>query len=199
MWQQARLRREVKWWTDAANGPESRLTEARRTMAPPMPEPPEAASRPAHAAAPFQALHGATETFPAPMAASLRMPAAAMAPAVPETPVAPARPTELVGMGDAQVPARELSVEELIDLEQQADFFVVLGQDEAAIDLLMEHVRSSGGASPMPYLKLLEIYRRRGDRPPTSASASASTSASTAMRRTGSRPRPAARWRTTPR
>ncbi len=61
-------------------------------------------------------------------------------------------------------PRRELSVEELIDLEQQADFFVVLGQDDAAIDLLMGHVRSSGGASPLPYLKLLEIYRRRGDR-----------------------------------
>jgi hypothetical protein len=27
----------------------------------------------------------------------------------------------------------------------------------------MGHVRSSGGASPLPYLKLLEIYRRRGD------------------------------------
>ena len=60
---------------------------------------------------------------------------------------------------------RPLAVEELIDLEQQADFFLVLGQDEAAIDLLMTHVRSSGGESPMPYLKLLEIYRRRGDAP----------------------------------
>jgi hypothetical protein len=58
---------------------------------------------------------------------------------------------------------RELSVEELIDLEQQADFFVVLGQDDAAVDLLMGHVRSSGGVSPLPYLKLLEIYRRRGE------------------------------------
>jgi pilus assembly protein FimV len=58
---------------------------------------------------------------------------------------------------------RELSVEELIDLEQQAEFFVVLGQDEAAIELLMSHVRSDGGNSPLPYLKLLEIYRRRGD------------------------------------
>lgn len=60
-------------------------------------------------------------------------------------------------------PARELSVEELIDLEQQAEFFVVLGQDEAAIELLMSHVRSDGGISPLPYLKLLEIYRRRGE------------------------------------
>ncbi|CAN5657610.1 hypothetical protein BH11PSE8_BH11PSE8_47070 [soil metagenome] len=60
-------------------------------------------------------------------------------------------------------PAHELSVEELMDLEQQAEFFIVLGQDEAAIDLLMSHVRSSGGNSPLPYLKLLEVYRRRGD------------------------------------
>ena len=72
----------------------------------------------------------------------------------PVAPVVPAIPE----------PTRELSVEELIDLEQQAEFFIVLGQDEAAIDLLMSHVRGSGGISPLPYLKLLKIYRRRGDR-----------------------------------
>lgn len=60
--------------------------------------------------------------------------------------------------------AREVSVEELIDLEQQVDFFLVLGQDEAAIDLLASHVDSSAGTSPLPYLKLLEIYQRRGAR-----------------------------------
>jgi len=75
-----------------------------------------------------------------------------------ETPPAPT-----VVLADPPVLRRELSVEELIDLEQQADFFVVLGQDDAAIDLLMGHVRSSGGVSPLPYLKLLEIYRRRGE------------------------------------
>lgn len=63
----------------------------------------------------------------------------------------------------AAEPTRELSVEELIDLEQQAEFFVVLGQDEAAIELLMSHVRNDGGISPLPYLKLLEIYKRRGE------------------------------------
>ena len=62
--------------------------------------------------------------------------------------------------------ARDVSIEELIDLEQQADFFVVLGQDEAAIDLLMQHLRDTGGGSPLPYLKLLEIHHRRGDRLP---------------------------------
>lgn len=79
-------------------------------------------------------------------------------------PLAPAPAPAPVAIAEPPTLRRELSVEELIDLEQQADFFVVLGQDEAAIDLLMGHVRSSGGASPLPYLKLLEIYRRRGDR-----------------------------------
>jgi hypothetical protein len=58
---------------------------------------------------------------------------------------------------------RDVTIEELIDLEQQAEFFIVLGQDESAIDLLAEHLRSTGGGSPLPYLKLLEIHRRRND------------------------------------
>ncbi len=56
-----------------------------------------------------------------------------------------------------------LSAEELIDLDQQVEFFIALGKEESAIDLLMSHVRSSGGRSPMPYVRLLEIYRRRDD------------------------------------
>lgn len=53
-------------------------------------------------------------------------------------------------------------VEELIDLEQQVDFFQVLGQDEAAIELLNARV-DAGAASPLPYLKLMEILQRHGD------------------------------------
>ena len=59
---------------------------------------------------------------------------------------------------------RAMSVDEQIDLEQQADFFIALGHDDAAIDLLMAHMRSTGGASPLPFLKLLEIHRRRDQR-----------------------------------
>ncbi|MBI5258582.1 MAG: hypothetical protein HY855_18905 [Burkholderiales bacterium] len=67
------------------------------------------------------------------------------------------------GWTNTSPPPRPVSIEELIDLEQQAEFFVVLGQDESAIDLLVGHLRDTGGTSPLPYLKLLEIYRRRGD------------------------------------
>jgi hypothetical protein len=86
-------------------------------------------------------------------------PAAAAFVSAPDTLPLPAHAAEPA----SKAPRRELSVEELIDLEQQAEFFVVLGQDEAAIDLLMGHLRSTGGSSPLPYLKLLEIYRRQGD------------------------------------
>jgi len=59
---------------------------------------------------------------------------------------------------------RAVTVDEQIDLEQQADFFIALGHDESAVDLLMAHLRSTGGGTPLPFLKLLEIHRRRGDR-----------------------------------
>jgi pilus assembly protein FimV len=81
-------------------------------------------------------------------------------------PIPPTQRTEALpggGRGEEDAP-RDVSIEELIDLEQQADFFIVLGQYEAAIDLLVEHVRTTGGGSPLPYLKLLEIHHKRDDR-----------------------------------
>ncbi len=59
---------------------------------------------------------------------------------------------------------REVSMDDQIDLEQQADFFLALGQDDEAVDLLLTHLRRTGGTSPMPFLKLLEIHRQRGER-----------------------------------
>lgn len=58
----------------------------------------------------------------------------------------------------------EVSVEELIDLEQQVDFFLVLGQDDAAIELLSDRLGQRAEASGLPYLQLLELHQRRGDR-----------------------------------
>lgn len=66
------------------------------------------------------------------------------------------------GSGFGEAP-RDVTIEELIDVDQQAEFFLALGQDQSAIDVLVSHLRSTGGASPLTYLKLLEIYRRVGD------------------------------------
>ncbi len=104
-------------------------------------------------------------------------PGAAVAPLTQQATAVPPAPLPAVAMAQAgdpeplpgpapAEPRRPMTAEELIDLEQQVEFFVVLGQDDAAIDLLMGHVRSTGGVSPLPYLKLLEIYRRRNEQEP---------------------------------
>jgi hypothetical protein len=59
-------------------------------------------------------------------------------------------------------PAR--GVDELIDLEQEVEFFVLLGDEHAAIDLLEAHLGGNGGGSPLPYLHLLQMHRGQQDR-----------------------------------
>jgi hypothetical protein len=100
--------------------------------------------------------HGRLSSSGVPLAEPLRV--------VAPPPVAAAPPEFVEPTAPAREPQRDLSVDDQIDLEQQADFFIVLGQEEAAIDLLLSNLRGTGGTSPMPYLKLLEIHRRRGER-----------------------------------
>lgn len=76
-------------------------------------------------------------------------------------PVAPPAPRPSVVLAE---PLKAVSVEELIDLEQQAEFFIVLGQDDAAVELLEAHLGGHTQEIPWPYLKLMEIYRRLGRR-----------------------------------
>jgi hypothetical protein len=135
-------RRQHEWWRDAVAG--------QSDVAPPVAADPWSDST----AAPAQSLE-------APRAL---LPSLAPQPAVVHVapPLAPAIPVATV-KGEDVASKRELSVEEHIDLEQQAEFFLVLGQEDAAIDLLLTHLRSTGGASPVPYLKLMRIYRARGD------------------------------------
>jgi pilus assembly protein FimV len=98
----------------------------------------------------------------------------AVAPADPEGPEAPdERPadgeserTRLMAPAElaASEPLPTVSAEESLELEQQVEFLTVLGQEDAAANLLMEHLRKTGGTFPMPFLKLMDIHRRRGDR-----------------------------------
>ena len=139
-WRQSRSRGAAQWWA-----PPPAAAPAKRTS-PPVPPPESVTPTTMSGVAPA---YEVSTLDPSTLSAAdlpMTMPAAALRPAAPGTEA-----------------ARELSVEELIDLEQQAEFFVVLGQDEAAIELLMSHVRNDAGISPLPYLKLLEIYRRRGE------------------------------------
>ena len=54
---------------------------------------------------------------------------------------------------------RMVKAEELVDIQQQADFFMSLGQTEQAIDVLESHIRTNVETSALVWLDLLAIYR----------------------------------------
>jgi len=57
----------------------------------------------------------------------------------------------------------ELTVaDDLLDLQQQVDFLQLLGQHEAAADLLATRL-ARGNAGAMPYLMLMELCQQRGE------------------------------------
>ena len=66
--------------------------------------------------------------------------------------------------GDSLSPSRRgVKAEELLDIQQQADFFVSLGQHDQAITVLRSYIGQSkdgdvADASPLAYLDLLRLY-----------------------------------------
>ncbi len=161
--------RQRGWQAAAAPaaGPASELTPSKLPTAP-IPFVTSELKLPGSAAARTRPLHAwpapaPVDTLPPPLPATRTVAVPPpQADLDPEAPMQRTEPLPPQGTIDAAA-ARDVSIEELIDLEQQAEFFVVLGQDDAAIDLLVEHLRNTGGGSPLPYLKLLEIYHRRGE------------------------------------
>jgi tetratricopeptide (TPR) repeat protein len=59
---------------------------------------------------------------------------------------------------------RSVDAEELFDVQQQADFFMSLGQYEQAIEVLQNHISDNVETSALAYLDLLDIYVRLGRR-----------------------------------
>ncbi len=58
--------------------------------------------------------------------------------------------------------SKYVTAEDLIDISQQADFFVSLGQHDQAIELLNEHIEGDTETSPLPYFDLLGLYHGQG-------------------------------------
>lgn len=59
--------------------------------------------------------------------------------------------------------SRAVNTEELFDIQQQADFFVSLGQFEQAITVLRNHILENPDTSALAYLDLFEIYHQLGN------------------------------------
>lgn len=54
--------------------------------------------------------------------------------------------------------SRSVATEELFDVQQQADFFVSLGENEQAIQVLKNHLAESQEPSALAYLDLFKLY-----------------------------------------
>lgn len=59
-------------------------------------------------------------------------------------------------------PSRAVKAEELFDVQQQADFFVSLGQTEQAVEVLREHISENVQTSALVYLDLFKLYHQLG-------------------------------------
>lgn len=128
--------------------------------------PPAATSEPEPAPAPAPAPSPALEQDLAP--AALRSPAPEAVPA-PEPDLEPIsftlvepEPAPTVAAAAREPSGGHFNVEELIDLEQQVDFFLVLGQEEAALELLRSRIDGEAVDVPLPYLKALRLHQRAG-------------------------------------
>lgn len=156
-WRDQRMRRERAYWQalHAAEGAAAPvpMTPLQPGMAPPVTGGP--------AALPDEGQHQITSPQPRPMPWA---PAHGAAPgaATAERSMQATQPLPAQAAA-APVLSNELTVvDELLDLEQQIDFLQLLGQQEAAADLLAARL-ARGHAGAMPYLLLLELCQQRGE------------------------------------
>ena len=60
------------------------------------------------------------------------------------------------------MPPRIVNAEELFDVQQQADFFVSLGDVDKAVGVLRHHIADSEETSALAYLDLFDLYHQLG-------------------------------------
>jgi len=67
-----------------------------------------------------------------------------------------------VAQEQAQGEVHSFSVEPILDIRQQAEFFVSLGQNERALEVLKKQIAHSSGPNPFIYLDLLTLLHSLG-------------------------------------
>lgn len=59
-------------------------------------------------------------------------------------------------------PSQIVNPEELFDIQQQAEFFVSVGEHDQAVDVLKKHIAAHQATSPSAYRELLRLYHKLG-------------------------------------
>ena len=82
-------------------------------------------------------------------------------PPVPQAAPLEGRAAPVGGASEGAAPARGLHIvnpEELFDIQQQAEFFISVGEHQQAIEVLKNHIAVHRETSPLAYLELLRLY-----------------------------------------
>ncbi len=113
----------------------------------------------------LQAPQTAPSSIPAPPAVPEPLepaPPAPQAPAFVPEPVEP-QPLSFEPVFRAPLPVAQpallINPEELFDLQQQAEFFVSVGEHDQAIGVLKKYIATNEATAPAAYLELLRLYR----------------------------------------
>jgi hypothetical protein len=78
------------------------------------------------------------------------------------------KPAKSSGFGNTDFAAsnfatqRVVAAEELFDIQEQADFFMSLGQPDQAIEVLKNHISDNVETSALAFMDLFDIYHRTG-------------------------------------
>jgi hypothetical protein len=155
-WRDQRARRELAYWRalHAAEG-------AAAPALPPQPSPgiaPPVAGQ--VAVLPDEGQHQATRPQPRPMP----WPPAPIAapPGAPDQSMLATQPLPVQAAAAPTLSDEVTVADELLDLQQQVDFLQLLGQHEAAAELLATRL-AHGNAPAMAYLMLMELCQQRGE------------------------------------
>lgn len=168
MWTRLRSasRTAVRAWGDsvALGAREAAVAEEARELAPhpgdswlpsdtqPLPEESLAAAEPTSAApAP-----SAAPVAVAPGNAAAKPPVASAPAPLPKPLVPVAAPTSAPASASASL--HIVNPEELFDIQQQAEFFISVGEHQQAIEVLKNHIAEHRETSPLAYLELLQLY-----------------------------------------
>lgn len=113
------------------------------------------------AAAPDNVVDSAQAPLPAVAPTAHVNPSARLQPAEPELLPSGMMPLEFGPLPTAALKAVTAVVnpEDLFDLQQQAEFFVSVGEHDQAIDVMKQHIEANQSSSPLAYLELLRLYR----------------------------------------
>ncbi|WP_439462024.1 type IV pilus assembly protein FimV [Roseateles sp. NT4] len=155
-WRDERARRELAYWRALHAAEGAGLPPVAPPVSPGMAPPVVGLA----ASLPDEGQHQATRPQPRPMPWP---PAPLAAPPVIAPPMDMQATQPMAPPLAAPSLSNEVTVaDELLDLQQQVDFLQLLGQHEAAADLLATRL-SRGNAGAMPYLMLMELCQQRGE------------------------------------